>query len=217
MPFSYGELSHDLAKNGLTILGGFHPEASDNVPGHPKTLMLIGPEQGMWQIFTQSAEYSDGLKDPLDRWSLRTINALADAANAVAHYPFGGPPHLPFYSWALKTGRIWASPVGLLVHVQSGLLVSFRGALAFADRLSLPEPQNASPCETCAKPCLTACPVGALSGNGYDVPSCRDYVASDAADCAEAGCAVRMACPVGRGLQPKDQSRFHMSAFQGKR
>ncbi len=116
---------------------------------------------------------------------------------------------------ALRTGRIWESPVRLLVHDRAGLMVSFRGALALRERLALP-PAPARPCDSCPdRPCLTACPVGALGAEGYDVPACRGFLDTPAgADCMARGCAVRGACPVSASHGRLDaQSAFHMRQF----
>ncbi len=151
----------------------------------------------------------------MNRWSQRVIGALAARFAARAVFPFGGPPWAPFTAWARESGRAWESPVGLLVHAEHGLFVSFRGALAFDRDIALPPPM-ARPCDACARPCLDACPVGALTASGYDVPACRDWIGTDAGRaCRERGCAVRRACPVGAGLRPEAQSAFHMAAFRG--
>jgi epoxyqueuosine reductase len=78
--------------------------------------------------------------------------------------------------------------------------------------IDLPVPAM-NPCDTCAdKPCLTACPVLALSPSGYDVPSCKAYIDTDAS-CREA-CRVRMACPVSLTYsRDPAQTAFHMEAF----
>lgn len=201
---------------GLDLFGGFHPGDEDGVPEGTGTLLLLGPrEPGFWAAVTASPEFRDRAPDPLDRWSARVIAEIAARFGATALFPFGGPPYLPFISWALKTGRAWVSPVGLLVHDRAGLMVSYRGALALPERLELP-PAPPKPCDVCAdRPCEAACPVGALSGSGYDVPACKAFLDSAAGqDCREGGCAVRRACPVSQayGRLP-EQSAFHMRAF----
>ena len=144
------------------------------------------------------------------------IGALAEGLGALAAvFPFGGPPFAPFTAWARASGRAWVSPVGLLVHAERGLLVSYRGALALAPRLALPPPA-ARPCDACARPCLDACPVGRARAAGYDLAACHGWLdAAAGRDCMRRGCAVRRACPVGRGSQPAAQSAFHMAAFHG--
>jgi hypothetical protein len=203
-----------LAPHSLCVLGGFHPGPTHGAPTGCGTLLMIGPDEpAFWPHFTASPEYGDGARDPLDRWSTRVLGAVAQGLGATALFPFGGPPWHPFIGWALKTGRAWISPVELLVHDTAGLFVSYRGALALPDTLDLPHPAP-RPCDSCVgQPCRAACPVGALTPEGYDVPACRTYIASpEGTACLTTGCAVRRACPVGQGRAP-DQSAFHMKAF----
>jgi hypothetical protein len=206
-----------LAGAGLAVLGGFHPGPEDGAPEGTGTILLVGPAgPAFWEVFCASPEYADGRPDPLNRWSVRVLDAVAAAEGARAVYPFGGPPWAPFLGWARRSGRAWDSPVGLLVHAEHGLFVSYRGALAYADRRPVPEPA-ARPCDGCPAPCLDACPAGALTGAGYDVPACHAWLdGAEGADCLGRGCAVRRACPVGRELRPEAQSAFHMRAFHGK-
>lgn len=202
----------------LDIAGAFHPAPDQGCPAGTGTLLLLAPrEPQFWPAFTESPEYRDGAPDPMDRWSARVIGALAHDLGAKALFPFGGAPFHPFYSWALASGRAWASPVRLLVHDTSGLFISYRGALALPGRLKIPTPTATTPCKTCVqKPCLTACPIGALGPDGYDVPSCRAHIAGNAGrECIQGGCLTRRACPISarHGRLP-EQSAFHMRAFQ---
>ncbi|WP_432621597.1 ferredoxin [Albidovulum sp.] len=201
----------------LGVFGAFHLSPEDGLPEAYRTLVLLGPEEpGFWPHLTAQPEWQDGRPDPIDRWSRRVIGRIACDLGGKAHFPFGGPPYRPFYQWALKSGRAWASPVTLLVHDRAGLMVSYRGAIALRERLDLPAPPAASPCDTCdGKPCLTACPPGALGATGYDVPACNAFLDTPAgADCLSSGCAVRRACPVSRayGRLPQ-QSAYHMRLF----
>lgn len=205
----------DLAQaDALAIMGSVQRDEA-RLPDGVQTLILLGPhEPGFWKTFTASPEYMDGTPDPMDRWSRRVIDALARQLGARAIYPFGAQPPHPFYSWALATGRVWASPVQFLVHDTAGLWASFRGALGFADLLNQPA-RLANPCTGCAQPCATACPVGALTPQGYDVPACHAFLDSaDGQRCLSGGCAVRAACPVSRAFgRHADQSAFHMRQF----
>ena len=201
------EIDSAASLSGLTVLGAFHYDKG-------QTMVLLGPtEPEFWSVFTQDSEYFDKEENPLDRWSQRVIGKLAERFMATALFPFGGPPYHPFIDWALQSGRVWQSPVGLLVHDTSGLFVSYRGALLVPERLELPA-TGASPCEVCAeKPCLSACPAAALGKDGYDVPRCHAYLDSDGTDCLSGGCTVRRACPVGQNKRLPPQSAFHMRAF----
>ena len=208
------QIAEEAGQHQLDVLAAFHPRNPD--PAGHGTLVLLGPAgPGFWPRFIRSPEYLDAAPDPMDRWSRRVIDRLADKFDARALFPFGQSPPLPFVSWALESGWFWQSPVGLLVHAQQGLWASMRGALLLPDRIDLPPPPT-NPCLGCAdKPCLSACPVGALSGDGYDLGACHAYLDSPAGSgCMSGGCKVRAACPISRqfGRNP-DQSSHHMKAF----
>lgn len=205
------------AAAGLCVLGVCPADPADALPEGVHSIALLGPDDpGFWDVFTGSPEHADGLPDPLDRWSARVIGQLAADLGAVPLFPFGEPPYRPFIAWALRSGQFFEAPVPLLVHVEFGLMASFRGALALR---TAPEPQGPAhaPCETCAgQPCRTACPVGALVPGGYDVPACRAHVRAPEGTACRSGCLVRRACPVGQGLQQAQRSAFHMQAFLGR-
>ncbi|MEL6449985.1 MAG: ferredoxin [Pseudomonadota bacterium] len=201
-----GDINHALRPHGLFVMG------------HCEMLVLVGTDAGWWDVFVQTREYKDGTKDPVDRWSKRILNGLAETAGAGAVFPSDGPPYAPFIAWALATGRFWQSPTGMMVHDTAGLMISIRGALKF-DHGFAPVPAGTNPCETCeGTPCTTACPVDALSdAHAYDVPACKAYLDTRAgADCMDGGCRVRRVCPVSQAFgRPAAQSAFHMKAFVG--
>ena len=209
-----GRIAALAAEHHLAVLGGFTPAKGDGLPQGTAALLLLGPDEpGFWPHVTAQPEF-DGTPDPLDRWSLRVIGALAAGLGAQALFPFGAALH-PFHRWAIRSGRCHAAPVQLLVHDQAGLMVSFRGALAFAHPIPLPAARP-SPCDTCTgKPCLTACPSAALTKGGYDVPACHAFLdLSEGSSCITGGCLVRKACPVSqRYARLPEQSAYHMRQF----
>ncbi|MEM1267572.1 MAG: ferredoxin [Pseudomonadota bacterium] len=202
----------DVAGEGLQILGTLTAR-DGNLPEGAASLSLLGPDgPAFWAIFEASPEALDGAPDPLDRWSVRVVGALAERAGGTAIFPFSGPPWHPFLRWAEATGRIYTSPVGLLVHPTEGLWVSFRGAVALPHTLSLPA--LPSPCVSCVdQPCRSACPAGAMVPEGYDVPKCKSHIEAPEGVACRSGCRVRASCPVGIGRRTARQSAFHMAAF----
>ena len=214
------------AEHGLILRGGFRPAEGDGVPALPNgrpvtTVILIGNAgAAMFEQFRQSPEATDGLADPLDRWSLRVVGSLARTLGAHALFPFGGPPWHPFQRWAQRAEDVAPSPTGMLIHPDYGLWHAYRGALAFADAVPFPpRGQRPAPCADCVdRPCLSACPAGALTAAGYDVRRCRSHVVSpDGRACRDGGCQVRAACPVGQAFRyGPDQAAFHMTAFARK-
>jgi hypothetical protein len=189
-------------------------------------VVLVGVTgDAMWPRFSawREAEGDGGGADPLDRWSEEVLDDIAGQLGALALYP-SREPYQPFQSWAMRAEGLKASPLGLLIHPVFGLWHSFRGALAFAEwddegaDNAVACSGAAHPCDDCAdKPCLSACPVGAVSLDGFNVISCRGYLASKEgqAGCMTAGCLARDACPVGAAHRyPQAQVRFHMQALK---
>ena len=204
------------AAEGLAVVGAFHTQAGDRAPEGVGTICLLGARGGdMWAVFSASPEAADGEPQPMDRWSRRVIGRLATVLEAVALFPFGGPPYQPFQRWAARGEVATSSPVAMQVTATRGLWTSYRGALGFRETIALVEREGASPCLGCPAPCMTACPVDAFAGGVYYVPGCVAHVTSPAgAACREGGCLVRHACPAGLGATPPaGQRQFHMEAF----
>ena len=224
---SFGAVVAAIEAEGLASRGAFRVAAVDDVPPFPDgapaaTLVLVGNAgPGMWVAFSASEEAADGARNALDRWSRRVVSRLAHALGGAAHFPFGGPPWLPFIRWAQRAGPVYPSPIGPLVHPDFGLWHAYRGAIAFRERLDLPpRDDRGSPCEKCPdRPCLSSCPVGAFSASGYDVARCAAHIESPVgARCLDAGCLARHACPVGRNAAySAPQAAFHMQAFLSAR
>ena len=203
---TYSDLQSKVQAEQLTIFG--------TLLGARGTILLLGPhEPGFWPVLCESPEWQDGSADPVDRWSQRVITRLADGLGARAHFPFGAE-QAPFLTWAMASDRAWISPVGMLVQADAGLMVSYRGALELDWEIQTPEAPR-YPCASCAKPCTTACPVGALQGKQYDVEACRFYVQSDPAQrCLTEGCLARRACPISQAYdRDAAQSAYHMREF----
>lgn len=212
VPVNLAQIEALAAKHQLQVLGGFCTQDDPDLPKGTQSLLLLGPQEpGYWPHVRAQPEW--GGPDPIDRWSRRVIGGMACTFGAKAIFPFGGPPYHPFYSWALRTGQVWDSPVRLLVHKTQGLMVSFRGALALKQRIELPA--AARVCDGCTAPCLNACPAAALTDAGYNVPACHDFLdTAPGASCMNLGCAVRRACPLSLGYaRLTEHSAYHMGIF----
>lgn len=229
------DLTDDLAALGLISFGSLAVDAaSENLPSLAegklaRSAQLIGNVgSAIWTPFRQSDEARDGTHNPLDRWTRRVLDDVANRHQRRALYPFGGPPWWPFISWAERLGVFSPSPLGVLVHEEYGPWLAFRAVLLSAEPLSQGNkpnlPASAGPCATCVdKPCLTACPVNAIKiDQPYAYDSCRTHVASswptreaplDRASCST-GCLARKACPYGQSHQyAAEHAAHHMRAF----
>ncbi len=221
-----------LAEHGLNVVTSLHEQG--------KTIILVGHAgSSIWPHLTDwlrangaSLQYgfrargvsssggsrplSDRILDPLDTWSKEVIGAVADDFGGKAIFP-SDQPYQPFQQWAMAATGMKSSPLGILIHPVYGLWHAYRAAIVFDGvTLSQPVEKLSHPCETCVeKPCLSACPVNAFSGDGYAVEHCRSHVKSDAGqECLTGGCLARRACPVGKAFEyVPEQMQFHMNAF----
>ena len=201
----------DLTGTGLQVVGIRDGPVADGLP-YDGQVILPGPhEPGFWSAFQTSPEATGDTPDPLDRWSRRIIDSLAAACGGTAVHPFGGPP---FPTFATRSGATWPSPIGLLIHANVGLWVSFRGAILIRTPARHAVSTHKRPCDTCPARCTTACPIDAFS-NGNDIAACKTRINGPArADCITRGCPARRICPVGADLRLPAQAAFHMEAFR---
>jgi hypothetical protein len=201
---------HKLFANGAPQHGGSY--------GRPRAwVKRCGPPGPVVpQHVPKFAVDSDGLPDPLDRWSRRVIGVLARESGGRGFYP-SEVPFLSFQQFAKRCEPVDASPIGLLIHSHWGLWHAYRGGLLFCERMTLPARQvSRSPCESCrTRPCLNTCPVGAFGPGSFNAAACLGHISSaTGSDCRELGCRARRACPVSTQFSYlPEQARFHMSAF----
>jgi cytochrome c553 len=228
---SEAQLQETLNPYGLSLRGAFVPEAADKVPdlpdGKPADIVwLVGVVgSNFWSHFKTSTFFSDGLSDPLDRWSCAVAEELAARFGGVALYPFDGPPYHPFQRWADRAEATQPSRMLVRIHPVYGLWHAYRFALALAATPGedLAATAHASKalnaadlCVNCHdQPCLNVCPVQAYTGTAFLVNACAQHLHSGTAtDCMQNGCLARRACPVGADFRyGPEHAAFHMQAF----
>ena len=207
-----------LAESGLALRGGFVFDPAENARW--QSVLLVGNVgAGYWQHFTKwRASQPSDLSDPLDRWSRLIIENVAEQVGARVVMP-NDRPFAPFQQWAMRAEGLRPSPLGILIHPEFGLWHAYRGSLLFEGEISIQASEKQiHPCDLClGKPCINACPVSALSGDGFAHERCRSFLRSPAGDdCMHGGCRARNACPVGRAFAyPAEMQAFHQQAFVG--
>ena len=202
---TYSELISVTVAHQLTILS--------ILAGSTGRIILLRPhEPSYWPTICDSPEWQDRMPDPVDQWSHQIIERIAQVTGSKPHFPFGAQP-APFLKWALASDRAWQSPIGMAVQAEAGLLVSYRGALEL--EYFIRASRRESPCPNCTKPCMTACPVGALIGGDYNLDACWGYMRADPDQrCLSTGCLVHRSCPIS-SLHPRiaEHSAYHMQQF----
>ncbi len=206
-----------LAPHGLLLRGGTTIEATRC--GDPvRTVLLIGQAGcAMWPFFQAWLAAQKAVPDhPLDTWSREILDPIAAEIGACAVSP-SDRPFWPFQQWAMKAEGLKPSPLGVLMHPHYGLWHAYRGALLVDSDILIPEPREENHlCDACVgKPCLSACPVGAYSLEGFAQEKCRSWLTSAGETaCMDAGCLARNACPyAGEYRYGVEQQRFHMRSF----
>lgn len=225
-PLALQDLAAALQRHGMLIRGGFRLNEEDEqglagfpdlaAPTRGRTLLLVGNAgPALYEAFFSTRDV--GGANPLDDWTRDVLAPIATQFAARAAFPSDGPPWLPFQRWAMRAEGLKASPLGVLIHPEYGLWHAYRAALVFDHPIDLPAASgSAHPCDSCiARPCLSTCPVGAVTAGGYAVDNCARHVASrDGQVCRTGGCLARRACPVGVAHQYPDRAMaFHMAAF----
>lgn len=182
--------------------------------GARSAIMIAAGGRALWRAIAEESRSSNRGRsgagepgaDPIDRFSEKTIleeaaliRGALPRARIAAAFPFGGgAEHLPYIRLAEHAGLGTSETVlGLLLHPEFGPWVSLRGCLITDLPLPASQPLDEfRPCEGCARPCLTTCPVTALTEAGWDHAACFSHRTSGP-NCLD-GCAPRIACPVGQ-------------------
>jgi hypothetical protein len=206
---------HGLLRFATVVLAEGEIAPAPGRPAPHAAAIVGNAGSAMWEAFRAGR----GATESLDAWTRRAIEPIAARLGAEARFAFDGPPFLPIQALARRSSRFHASPLGLTIHAEFGLWHAFRAALLFADAAADAVAAEESPCARCAgRPCLTACPVRAFDGTGYDVAACRRHLDAGEPDCISLGCRARRACPVGAAFRyDPAHAAFHMRAFRAAR
>ena len=219
-----------VAPFGLNLIGVAAPAAYDvlvpapyRLTGAATSVVVVGNGGGaFWAAFRAWAEPQPGFDvrpHPLDAFTRTVLELYALpvlAAYGVAgtlRFPFdAAEPALSFVHLAEAAGLGRRGLLGILIHPEFGPWMALRGALLLDVVIAAARPADGfDPCPACVeRPCLAACPVGAVSvAAGWDVERCVAHRLETPGNCDEV-CAARGACVYGRPHRyPADATGYH--------
>jgi hypothetical protein len=226
-----------LAPQGLNLIGAAEVARYDAIvpPRHAvgsrapdaRTLVVIGNGGGaFWEAFRCARE-----REALAGRQPATLDAFTRAVvmHAVASpgLDLGGPPRvafpwedeplaLSFVHLAECAGLGRRSLLGVLVHPEFGPWMALRAALLLPFPVDAPRPADGfDPCPSCVdRPCISACPAGAVGPGGWDVPRCAAHrLSATDGDGCDAGCHARIACVLApEHRYPPEALAFHQAS-----
>ena len=165
-----------------------------------RQLILIGHGgRRLWEAVQAAGPRGD---HPIDDYSVRAVTVwlAAAAPGAAFRFVYPGTAPVPLQRLGKLAGWHHAAPFVVGVDSEWGPWWAYRAAL-LADtgfRPSQPVDRD-SPCAGCAsRPCIAACPAGAMDDGDFALATCLAFRRRPASPCALT-CLARVACPVGTG------------------
>jgi len=168
-------------------------------PRYRQLILLGHGGRRLWEAVRASGIES---ANPIDDFTLRTVGEWAAEQLPGRVWEAVYPAHdsaRPVGLQALGKLAGWHhdSPFMVGINAQWGSWFAYRAVLlAESDFTPTPRVDCGAPCPACAaKPCIVACPAGAMGDGRFDLKRCLDYRSSPESRCALA-CVARNTCPV---------------------
>lgn len=152
----------------------------------------------LWQrVSTAQRAGTVGGDDPIDAYTVDCVKRLFSGSLRQILYPGAQAPGLQALGQLAGWHR--ATPFMVGIDAEYGTWFAYRALLLTAGGfLPTPPVDREHPCAACReRPCLTACPAGALANGELELATCLDYRLQADSPCAVT-CHAREACPVGR-------------------
>jgi len=213
-----------LAKKGFNLAGVTAGEPyQEYLTNCQSAIVFANGGTQFWECFVEdiraNPEHFTEHQHPVDDFVLRCIESVDSVPNHTRRWitcSEDSDVFLDFRVLAERVGLGHQSPVGLLIHPEYGLWVSMRMVLLTTEHLSHTVLSTVSPCTGCeTKPCINACPAGAVSISGWSVQKCASFHRESTV--CEGVCYSRMRCPVGSQYRhSKLQHLYHNSRSLGR-
>lgn len=170
-----------------------------------RQLILIGHGgRTMWAAMKAADVAAD---HPIDQFSIQiTGRWLAGLPHAII-YP--AETSVGLQALGKLAGWHHDTPFRVGINASWGSWYAYRVvALSNSDFAPTPPQVTVSPCARCLdKPCVAACPAGALNGD-FDLQKCIAYRRAPSSRC-QTTCLARISCPVGSEHRYSDEQIAH--------
>lgn len=171
-----------------------------------RQLILIGHGgKTLWASLKASGINSE---DPIDDFSSEKLRQALAGQRHTLIYP--AKDSVGLQALGKLAGWHHTSPFMVGINQSWGSWYAYR-AVALSDTDFVPTPPlvSVSPCGTCQdQPCISACPVQAVSDSAFDLNKCVTYRKQATSLCRET-CLARISCPVASEHRYDDEQIRH--------
>jgi hypothetical protein len=179
----------DLPTEALATLG--------DTKGYRQLILLGHGGRQLWECVKSSGIGGD---HPIDNYCVQTVSRWFANFLPDRHYQILYPGEQAVGLQQLGKLAGWHQPSPFMVGIDAewGSWFAYRAAiLADTEFLPYSPVDRGNPCQTCqSRPCIAACPAGALAGGTFALDLCARYRLSENSACATT-CLARETCPVG--------------------
>jgi len=176
-----------------------------------RQLLLFGNGGGtFWQALGRAGMQGE---HPVDRFSVACVARYMRETLPEHCYRllYPGVTVIPLQTLGKLAGWHHPSPMMVGINAEWGVWFAYRVALLADTELTPTVPWTApSPCNDCGKrPCVSACPAGALDSGSLQLERCLAYRRREDSRC-RLTCLARETCPAGAAHRYSDQQlRYH--------
>lgn len=227
----YDRLSQLFSKRGFNLVRKIKAEVYDQLAQHNRRISNIIPDASslilvgfagkeFWETLKNFLQEYPSFKNAKDHWIDEYTILCFDHARRILDdheskyslvFPFGHEGAVLDFTKLGELGGVGVkSLLGILINPEYGSWISLRGAiLTDMEFMDYDKPLSwFDPCPSCSKPCISACPAGTISENGWDYNACMKFRIGE--DTCKSNCASRRACPYGNEHQySEEQLSYH--------
>ena len=222
---SVSNLTEKAQKIGLNLVGVADGRPYQHIlPDCQTAIVFANGGQDLWTHFLEDLRANPShlidtahpLDDFIGRW-IQSVDPNPDSTRRWIQCAEEADVFVDFRLLSTSAGLGTPSLLGLVIHSEYGLWVSMRAVLLSTEVFESTKSNTMqSPCEQCIeKPCISACPAGAVTLSGWSVQRCATFH-GESTLCATQ-CHSRQVCPVGVLHRHSDlQHTYHSNRHLGR-